>query len=136
MYTRLLDLSKHVKVWISFAKFEEQHSQHFDKARSIYQNAYIHFKDNQPELKEERLMILENWLQMESGEGLGGIDSHGAKHVRSKLPKRVKKRRQTQGASAGWEEYYDLIFPDDQGSAKNIKILELAHKWKKTEEVN
>lgn len=88
---RLLDLSKHVKVWISFAKFEEQHSQQLDRARSIYQNAYIHFKDNQSELKEERLMVLENWLQMES---TAGIDSQGAKHVRAKLPKRVKKRRQ------------------------------------------
>ena len=32
---------------------------------------------------------------------------------------------------AGWEEYYDLMFPDDQEQKKNLKILELAHKWKK-----
>jgi crooked neck len=34
---------------------------------------------------------------------------------------------------AGWEEYYDYLFPDDQvgEQKKNLKILELAHKWKK-----
>ena len=40
--------------------------------------------------------------------------------------------------SAGWEEFYDYVFPDDerngQGkSIKNLKLLEMAHKWKKTE---
>jgi len=32
---------------------------------------------------------------------------------------------------AGWEEYYDYLFPDDEGEKRNLKILELAHKWKK-----
>ena len=31
---------------------------------------------------------------------------------------------------AGWEEYYDLAFPDDMEVKKNLKILEMAHKWK------
>ena len=34
------------------------------------------------------------------------------------MPRRVKKRRQIQtedGVDAGWEEYYDYIFPQDQG---------------------
>lgn len=43
------------------------------------------------------------------------------------MPKRVKKRREQE---EGWEEYYDYIFPDDQAETRNIKILELAHKWK------
>jgi crooked neck len=29
------------------------------------------------------------------------------------------------------EEYYDFIFPDEQTAAPNLKILEMAHKWKK-----
>ena len=36
------------------------------------------------------------------------------------MPKKVKKRRQLQtddGVDAGWEEYFDYIFPDDQGSS-------------------
>lgn len=79
-------------------------------------------------------MILEEWMNFETSKG--GIDSHGAKHVKAKLPKRVKKRRKVVKPSEsgqqeeGWEEYYDYLFPDDQGQKKNIKILELAHKWK------
>ena len=39
----------------------------------------------------------------------------------------------------GWEEYYDYVFPDDQisgkgKSARNLKLLEMARKWKKKEE--
>lgn len=64
--------------------------------------------------------------------------------VEAKLPKRVKKRRKTKvinqqtgeevtDENAGWEEYYDYIFPDDEKDQqkKSLKILELAHKWKK-----
>ena len=76
-------------------------------------------------------MLLENWLQFETNHNQGGLDSQGAKHVKAKLPKRVKKRRQLE--NEGFEEYYDYIFPDDQGAAKNLKILQLAHKWKKDE---
>lgn len=76
-------------------------------------------------------MILESWLQFESSENQGGLDSQGAKHVKAKLPKRVKKRRKVESADGdGWEEFYDYIFPEDQASSKNFKILELAHKWK------
>jgi len=35
----------------------------------------------------------------------------------------------------GWEEFYDYVFPDDERSglgksAKNLKLIEMAHKWK------
>lgn len=37
----------------------------------------------------------------------------------------------------GWEEYYDYVFPDDERSGmgksvKNLRLLEMAHKWKKS----
>ena len=35
------------------------------------------------------------------------------------------------GAPAGQEEYYDYIFPEEQGAAPNLKILEAAYAWKK-----
>jgi len=80
--------------------------------------------------------------------------------VRSKLPIKVKKRKPInlaeQGSLAaakegvvvdegedvvmtGWEEYYDYVFPDDQAtgkgkSARNMKLLEMARKWKIKEE--
>lgn len=31
----------------------------------------------------------------------------------------------------GWEEYYDYIFPDEEQASANLKILEMARKWKK-----
>ena len=31
----------------------------------------------------------------------------------------------------GWEEYYDYIFPDEEKASANLKILEMARKWKK-----
>ena len=33
-------------------------------------------------------------------------------------------------SDAGWEEYYDYIFPDDEKGTGNLKILEMAQKWK------
>lgn len=95
-------------------------------------------RKNEPENnKEERLMILEKWIEMESGEG---GDRDVKETVVKKLPKRVKKRRMLKvvnaesgkevNEDAGWEEYYDLVFPDDEEKSKNLKILEFAHKWK------
>lgn len=38
----------------------------------------------------------------------------------------------------GFEEFYDYVFPDDERTGKgksvrNLKLLEIAHKWKQTE---
>lgn len=33
---------------------------------------------------------------------------------------------------AGWEEYVDYVFPDDQGSQSTLKLLQLAKNWKQT----
>lgn len=56
------------------------------------------------------------------------------------MPKKVKRRKevvnkegQDQAEEAGWEEYYDYVFPDEVESAqqsKGAKILEMAHQWK------
>jgi hypothetical protein len=43
---RLLERTKHVKVWISFAQFVD---------------AQAHFKAGGTELKEERVLLLESW---------------------------------------------------------------------------
>jgi len=34
-------------------------------------------------------------------------------------------------SDAGWEEYYDYIFPSDEASQSNLKLLEMAKRWKK-----
>lgn len=36
---------------------------------------------------------------------------------------------------AGWEEYYDYIFPEDEAAQPNLKLLAMAKTWKnKTED--
>ena len=99
----------------------------YNQSREIYKNAEVHFKEIEPDLKEERVMILENWLEMEQS-----IKNNATQisNVRNKMPKRVKKRREVDDGFekfCSWEEYYDYIFPDDQAENKNIKILQMAH---------
>merc|ERR1711973_458248 len=58
------------------------------------------------------------------------------------MPKRVKKRRRIEqdedapgGSDAGgWEEYFDSIFPEDEGAKPNLKLLAMAKMWKKQKE--
>ena len=54
--------------------------------------------------------------------------------VEKKMPKKVKRKRPIltdEGLEAGFEEYYDYIFPEEGGHAPNLKLLEMARKWKK-----
>lgn len=54
------------------------------------------------------------------------------------MPKRIKKQKKIRVINneieedAGWEEYYDYIFPDDENIKRKMKILEVAKKWKET----
>ena len=34
-------------------------------------------------------------------------------------------------SDAGWEEYYDYIFPEDAANQPNLKLLAMAKLWKK-----
>lgn len=49
------------------------------------------------------------------------------------MPRKFKKKRMmtgTNGEGIGWEEFYDYQFPDDSSKPANLKILEMAQKWK------
>ena len=49
------------------------------------------------------------------------------------MPRRIKKKRMKtdeNGGELGWEEFYDYHFPDEKSAASNLKILEMAAKWK------
>ncbi len=35
---------------------------------------------------------------------------------------------------AGWEEFYDYIFPDDSAAQPNLKLLAMAKMWKTKQE--
>lgn len=148
LYKRLLDRTKHLKVWISYAKFEatggvegskdddqtsveqstEQSTERLENARRVFEAAISYFRTSAPELKEERAMLLEEWLNIESKfEDIGDVSL-----VQKKLPKKLKKRKQiiSEDGPAGYQEYYDYIFPEES-AAPNLKILEAAYKWKK-----
>ncbi|XP_068667558.1 uncharacterized protein [Aristolochia californica] len=152
LYERLLDRTKHLKVWLSYAKFEascgmaeegtdsEDHENGPDTmkkkmeclqlTRGVFEKAFDYFRTNEPELKEERAMLLEEWLNLESG--FGGIGDVSL--VQRKMPRKVKRRRaiaSEDDTRAGYEEYFDYIFPDEASGAPALKILEAAYKWKK-----
>lgn len=139
LFRKLLDQTNHVKVWLGYAKFELENAGSYENCRKAYEEAYNYFKNEEPDLKEERLMILEAWIEMEKQNGT----EENYEKVKAKMPKRVKKRRkikiiyndQTENDEnkedeGGWEEFYDYIFPDDESQKRNLKILEMAHKWK------
>ncbi|KAL2927792.1 Crooked neck-like protein 1 [Bienertia sinuspersici] len=150
LYERLLDRTKHLKVWLSYAKFEAsavegygasemsedglQEPSHekklvcIQRARRVFDRALNHFRVFAPGLKEERAMLLDEWLKMEKEFGEFG-DVH---LVQGKMPKKLKRRRplMTEDGPAGFEEYFDYMFPEETQTT-NLKIVEAAYKWKK-----
>ncbi|KXJ29758.1 crooked neck-like protein 1 [Exaiptasia diaphana] len=132
LYERLLERTNHVKVWISYAQFESSTGTDGcrDQTRNIYKRADKQLKN--VENKEERVMLLEAWKEFEDE----GEDEAAKQVIKNKMPRRVKKRRKVQandGSDAGWEEYYDYIFPDDEDSLPNFKLLQMARMWKQNQ---
>uniref|UniRef100_A0A672FFQ5 Crooked neck-like protein 1 n=1 Tax=Salarias fasciatus TaxID=181472 RepID=A0A672FFQ5_SALFA len=130
LYKRLLQRTQHVKVWISYAKFELSIDgpERLQKCRQIYEEANKGMRSC--EEKEERLMLLESWRDFEREFGSDAT----RERVRKLLPEKVKKRRKLtaeDGSDAGWEEYYDYIFPEDAANQPNLKLLAMAKMWKR-----
>jgi crooked neck len=129
LYKRLLQRTKHVKVWISFAKFEASIGRP-GTSREIFKLGFQTLKS--AELNEERVMLWESWRDFEQEQGItGSLDS-----VMINIPKRVRKRRKivtTDGQDAGFEEYCDYIFPDTKNLRSGLKLMEAAEKWAKKE---
>lgn len=135
LYRRLLERTQHVKVWISFANFElsiqSENGENVINSRKVYSEGNKSLKNINE--KEERLMLLESWQEMERDQG----DEESQAKVQKLMPQKVKKRRKIQtedGSDAGWEEYYDYIFPDEEAAQPNLKLLAMAKKWKQVQE--
>ncbi|XP_054580207.1 crooked neck-like protein 1 isoform X2 [Eptesicus fuscus] len=133
LYRRLLQRTQHVKVWISFAQFELSSGKEgsLAKCRQIYEEANKTMRNC--EEKEERLMLLESWRSFEDEFGT----TSDKERVDKLMPEKVKKRRKVQaddGSDAGWEEYYDYIFPEDAANQPNLKLLAMAKLWKKQQQ--
>lgn len=135
LYERLLERTQHVKVWISYAKFEltSKHSElefRLQLARRIYERANDSLRQSGD--KESRVLILEAWRDFEKENG----DSENYDKVLQKIPKRIKKRQKiiNDGVEEGWEEVFDYIFPEDELSRPNLKLLAAAKMWKKQDD--
>ncbi|XP_051954682.1 crooked neck-like protein 1 [Xyrauchen texanus] len=133
LYKRLLQRTQHVKVWISYSQFELSidSEDRLQRCRQIYEEANKSLQGC--EEKEERLMLLESWRTYE--EEFGTLANN--ERVRKLLPEKVKKRRKVtaeDGSDAGWEEYYDYIFPEDAANQPNLKLLAMAKMWKKQQQ--
>ncbi|XP_062711437.1 protein crooked neck [Aedes albopictus] len=136
LYERLLERTTHVKVWISFAKFEmaaeNEDNIHVQLSRRVYERANDSLK-NAVE-KESRVLILEAWRDFEKEHG----DEDSLRKVMAKMPRKVKKRQKIiseSGVEEGWEEVFDFIFPEDEMARPNLKLLAAAKSWKKQKEV-
>ncbi|KAK9915014.1 hypothetical protein WJX75_003619 [Coccomyxa subellipsoidea] len=121
LYERLLDRTRHVKVWMSYAAFEaapmplpedddeddaaarqqvaqagaESPASRDVHARAVYERAYQSLRESQPDAKEEAVMLLEAWRAFEAE-----AESHGEAQraaaiaaVEKRMPKRVKRKR-------------------------------------------
>ncbi|NWH40192.1 CRNL1 protein, partial [Chloropsis hardwickii] len=133
LYRRLLQRTQHVKVWISLAQFELSAGQEerLTRCRQVYEEANKAMRNC--EEKEERVMLLESWR---SFEGEFGTDAT-KERIDKLMPEKIKKRRKLQaedGSDAGWEEYYDYIFPEDTANQPNLKLLAMAKLWKKQQQ--
>ncbi|KAI5480437.1 pre-mRNA-splicing factor CLF1 [Pseudohyphozyma bogoriensis] len=162
LYERLLRRTSHVKVWVSFAQFEanagnaiaeaiagggddeEEEEEEkapvevdqeavdaakkdgLEKARKVFERGYADLKLKG--LKEERVVLLEAWKALEVNQG----DAESLAKVEGMMPRVVKKMRKVDGDSSMMEEYYDMIFADDETATNpaSLKFLELAHAWK------
>eukprot|EP00173_Palmaria_palmata_P001881 Plantae.Rhodophyta-Palmaria_palmata.ctg2119.p1 GENE.Plantae.Rhodophyta-Palmaria_palmata.ctg2119~~Plantae.Rhodophyta-Palmaria_palmata.ctg2119.p1 ORF type:complete len:494 (-),score=121.72 Plantae.Rhodophyta-Palmaria_palmata.ctg2119:1332-2759(-) len=155
LYERLISKVSSVKVWLAFGKFmEEQES----GARQVYSRGDRALKDRIVEYGRsvegmdgpaaaagsaareaaaaDRVRLLDAWIAWEeriSAEVGDGTSSEHLKLVQEMMPKRIKKRRavtDARGVDAGWEEYYEYVFPEEQEVNPKLKILEAARKWK------
>lgn len=123
LYTRLLDRTKHVKVWLSYARFEaapmpsssgeageeeegpstsgaaqdgpESGPARAARARSVYSQAFRTLRDVNPNAKEEAVMLLEAWKEFEASQDWSSTHDRQQRvaDVDKKLPKRVKRKR-------------------------------------------
>ncbi|CAD8136165.1 unnamed protein product [Paramecium octaurelia] len=134
LYEKLLERSKHVKIWISYAQFELS-IKNVTGFRTVMQRGekcYI----GKPELKEERAILLEQWKDMEVEIG----DEQEIKKISDKQPTKTIKKRKIkllgdESEDFGYEEYYDYIFPEENPQQKNLgMLLNNAKLWKQQQE--
>jgi crooked neck len=147
LYERLISLSGHHKVWISYAEFEgssmplprairEEEEEDEDAeprtvagdpvlARQVFERGYRDLKSK--ELKAERVALLEAWKAYEE---TNGTEADVAK-VQGMMP--IVGRKQHVDKETGQVvEDWELVFADDEREVNpaSFKFLQMAHAWK------
>ncbi|EIN14434.1 protein prenylyltransferase [Punctularia strigosozonata HHB-11173 SS5] len=150
LYERLIALSGHVKVWISYAMFEaetiplprserpdededdedeekEVQVQEGDvhKARAVFERAYKDLKSKG--LKSERVALLEVWKTFEENNGT----PDDVTKVQGLMPI-VSKRRHVDEETGQVVEDWEMVFADDEreNNPTSFKFFQVAHAWK------
>lgn len=84
-------------------------SLHFPFLPGVFERAFDYFRTVAPELKEERAMLLEEWLNLESSfSSIGDVSI-----VQKKLPRKVKRKRaiaSEDGTPTGYAHLFSLSF--------------------------
>ncbi|KAI9626138.1 hypothetical protein H4Q26_015884 [Puccinia striiformis f. sp. tritici PST-130] len=115
---------------------EQARLQGIKLARQVLQRGYEDIRKrwkNEPEgpvrdnLKEQRSIILDHWKLLETEIG----DSVALSKVEGMMPKPMRRWRKLDD-TGDKEEYWDLVFPDDEKERNpgTFKLLQLAHAWK------
>lgn len=98
-----------------------------ERARAVYREANIALRKATE--KEQRVQLIEEWKTFEEEYG----DETTRKEVANFEPQRVVRSRRLEeesgGATGGWEEYVEYIFPDTAAEQPNRKLLAIANKW-------
>ncbi|KAK7462748.1 NineTeen Complex (NTC) component [Stygiomarasmius scandens] len=148
LYERLIQLSGHVKVWISYALFEaeamplpraereedeeedEEAEQKMvpgdpDRARTVFDRAYQDLKSKG--LKSERVALLEVWKSFEENQD----NEEGVKKVQNMMPV-VSKKRHVDEETGQTVEDWELVFADDEreSNPSTFMFMKMAHAWK------
>ena len=122
LYDRLLQLVQHSKVYISFAQYESTFD--MEKARSILEDGISFFKQTgENEMRYQLLLALKSLEEaIENNE----VRIHA---VEKRQARKVKKARMNEMTGI-MEDYIDYVFPDDEATSIQMKMLEAAKKWK------
>jgi crooked neck len=153
LYERLLQETTHVKVWLSFVRFEEDvrtgkiETKDSDSSssssinrespaivRGIFDRGYAAVKADGE--GESRALMLSEWLKYEKNLGVHA-SAEEIHDLEGRQPKMIKRKRRLEEGSNNeeFEEYYDYVFPEDEKKdTANLKILQIAQKWKAKQE--
>ena len=134
LYERLLERTRHVKVWLAYAAYEAaapgEAAPRRANARRVYERAHDALRDA---ADDDRVALLDAWRAFEAAAARAGDAPAHLDAVEAKLPRKVKRKRPRADDPDASEEYYAFVFPDDARKPVNLKILEMAKQWKRAE---